>query len=455
VDTAEDHRGDKPEQVIVHRVQDRITLGAAPPVEPWEPQRLENGELVDIPPPWWPAGKPKYRGVVKESEKKSDRKWRAIVMLGSGSGGAQVPAARGRFKTEYEAALAVVAKSREMQAQLPWTIPDNVATLPNWIVLTYTCPICGQVMQTDPLEGIRACSLHTRECREANLKPTDLPTFKNPLIISVARRPEGGSIASAPVPSAKRVRVDGVAAPRRRTRVERFDPLVDGLSDIAKRMRMASALSTDERFGNDRERKARTVAPDQHVPNGHASAESFDTLFEYIDTSPTTSETDDSDTDVGGSIASAPEPWAKRVRVDWEDNRIISANRFERTKATTVHDYIIERCREIDGLTVSRALETLVLRPDGTRGRYARSDLNYDIVHQNITLHLVSPSTEKQRARTVEHCRSEERVVAQAAPSRHAFADGGAARSAPRGTQKSPHSATPLSPRSVRGPPDR
>jgi hypothetical protein len=48
--------------------------------------------------------------------------------------------------------------------------------------------------------------------------------------------------------------VDGVAAPRRRNHVERFDPLVDGLSDIAKRMRMASALSTDEHFGNDRER---------------------------------------------------------------------------------------------------------------------------------------------------------------------------------------------------------
>ena len=158
-------RSGQPDHVVAHRLQDRIRLGAAPPVDPWEPQRLENGELVDIPPPWWPAGKPKYRGVIKEA-----KKWRAIVLAGSGSGGEQVSA--GSFETEYEAARAVIAKSRAMQDRLPWTIPDNVATLPNWIVLTYTCPICGTVMQTDPLEGIRACSLHTRECRKANLRPT-------------------------------------------------------------------------------------------------------------------------------------------------------------------------------------------------------------------------------------------------------------------------------------------
>ena len=145
-------------QAVAYPVADRIRLGAAAPVKPWQPQRLENGELVDESPEWWPRGKPKYRGVVKKRE----RRWRADVLLGSR--GEQVPA--GHYETEYEAALAVVAKSREMQDRLPWTIPDNVATLPNWIVLTYTCPSCATVMQTDPLEGMRACSLHTRECRK-------------------------------------------------------------------------------------------------------------------------------------------------------------------------------------------------------------------------------------------------------------------------------------------------
>ena len=52
-----------------------------------------------------------------------------------------------------------------------------------------------------------------------------------------------------------------VAAPRRRNGVERFDPLIEGLSD-RERMQMTSGISTDEHCCNDRlRRKAPTLVP--------------------------------------------------------------------------------------------------------------------------------------------------------------------------------------------------
>jgi hypothetical protein len=52
-----------------------------------------------------------------------------------------------------------------------------------------------------------------------------------------------------------------VAAPRRRNGVERFDPLIEGLSD-RERMQMTTGLSTDEHCNNDRlRRKAPTFVP--------------------------------------------------------------------------------------------------------------------------------------------------------------------------------------------------
>ena len=147
--------------------------------------KIIDGEEVDIPPPGWETsqGSSKYRGVSQGGSK-----YRAYV---------DVPL-RGRVlagthATEYAAAKAVAALSRERQHELPYKIPDGLVTIPKWVMLTYECPHCKQLMHSDPIVGYcPPYSAHVRECRKGgrgsvNINDSDMrsPTVRQDDLVHV------------------------------------------------------------------------------------------------------------------------------------------------------------------------------------------------------------------------------------------------------------------------------
>ena len=123
--------------------------------------QIINGEEVDVPPPGWKmtAGS-KYRGVSRD--KKNPKSYRAYVIVHK-----RGMVSAGTFSTEYAAAKAVAALSRELQHELPYTIPDGLVTIPKWVMLTYECPHCKQLMHSDPNDGFcPRYAAHVRECRK-------------------------------------------------------------------------------------------------------------------------------------------------------------------------------------------------------------------------------------------------------------------------------------------------
>ena len=116
---------------------------------------------MDIPPPGWKmtAGS-KYRGVSRD--KKNPKSYRAYVIVPK-----RGMVSAGTFSTEYAAAKAVAALSRELQHELPYKIPDGLVTIPKWVMLTYECPHCKQLMHSDPNDGFcPRYAAHVRECRK-------------------------------------------------------------------------------------------------------------------------------------------------------------------------------------------------------------------------------------------------------------------------------------------------
>ena len=123
--------------------------------------QIIDGEEVDIPPPGWKmtAGS-KYRGVSRD--KKNPKSYRAYVIVPK-----RGMVSAGTFSTEYAAAKAVAALSRELQHELPYKIPDGLVTIPKWVILTYECPHCKQLMHSDPSDGFcPRFAAHVRECRK-------------------------------------------------------------------------------------------------------------------------------------------------------------------------------------------------------------------------------------------------------------------------------------------------
>jgi hypothetical protein len=120
--------------------------------------QIIDGEEVDVPPPGWtPSAGSKYRGV---SQQKNE--YRAYVTVPS-----RGMISAGTHATEYAAAKAVAVLSRELQHELPYTIPEGLVTIPKWVVLTYECPHCKTLMHSDPSDGFcPRFAAHVRECRK-------------------------------------------------------------------------------------------------------------------------------------------------------------------------------------------------------------------------------------------------------------------------------------------------